>query len=112
MRGTVDAHGNAFAGDDGAGGDLERGSEVVLLEARTDGDSEPAVLGGHRLQQEQFLLLDEDEHGGRMKQHAKAVGDALHHGSSVGQAMECGGYFDQNAGAAAFFAGKLVQTEG
>src|SRR5260370_8613766 len=85
---------------------------MVLLKRRTNEEGEPAVLGGRRLQQEQFLLLDEDEHGGRMKQHAKAVGDALHHGSRVGQAMQCGGYFDQNAGAAAFFAGKLILTEG
>src|SRR5260370_33746559 len=83
MRGSVDAHGNAFAGDDGAGGDLKRGSEVVLREARTNGDSEPAVLGGNRLQQEQFLVLDEDEHAGRMKQDANELGDAVPPGVRV-----------------------------
>ena len=47
-----------------------------------------------------------------MQQHAQAVGDVLRHGGGVGQAMECGGDLNQNAGAAALFAGKLVQAEG
>ena len=106
MRGAVDAHRNALAGGDGAGGDLERRAQVVLLETRTDGEGELGSLGRHRLQLEQFFLLDEDEHGGRMQQHAEAVGDALHHGCGVGQAMQCGGDFDQNAGAAAALRGK------
>ncbi len=112
MRSAVDADRDALAGGDGAGGDLERRAEVVLLETRTDGESKLRSLGRHRLQLEQFLLLDEDEHGGRMQQHAEAVGDALHHGGGVGQAMQGGGDLDQNAGAAVLFAGKLVQAEG
>ena len=112
MRGAVDAHRNALAGGDGAGGDLERRAELVLLETRADGEGEPWGLGRHRLQPKEFLLLDEDENGGRMQQHAEAVGDALHHGGGVGQAMQCGGDLDQNAGAAVLFAGKPVQAEG
>ena len=112
MRGAVDAHRNALAGGDGASGDLERRAEVVLLKTRTDGVGEPGSLGRHRLQLEQFFLLDEDEHDGRMQQHAESVGDALHHGCGVGQAVQRGGDLDQNAGAAALFAGKLVQAEG
>ena len=112
MGGAVDAHRNAFAGGDGAGGDLQRRAQLVLLETRTDGEGEPGRLGRHRLQLEQFLLLDEDQHGGRMQQHAEAVGDVLHHGCGVGQAMQRGGDFDQNAGAPVLFAGKLVQAKG
>ena len=47
-----------------------------------------------------------------MEQQAEAVGDALHHGCSVGQAMQRGGDFDQDTGAAVLFTGKLVQSEG
>ena len=112
MRGAVDAHRNAFAGGDGAGGDLQRGAQLVLLETRADGEREPRRLGRHRLQLEPFLLLDEHQHGGRMQKYAEAVGDVLHHGRDVGQAMQRGGDFDQNAGAPVFFAGKLVQAKG
>ena len=92
MRGAVDAHRNTLAGGDGAGGDLERRAEVVLFETRTDGESEPGEVGRHRLQLEHFLWLGlllekKDEHGGRMQEHAEAVGDTLHHGGGVGQAM-------------------------
>ena len=45
-------------------------------------------------------------------EQAEAIGDALHHGCGVGQAMQRGGDFDQDAGAAVLFAGKLVQPEG
>ena len=45
-----------------------------------------------------------------MQQHAEAVGDVLHYGRSVGQAMERGGDLDQNAGATVLFAGELIQA--
>ena len=122
VRGAVDAHRNALAGGDGASGDLDRRAQVVLLETRADGAGEIGGIGRHRLQHEpclrlhlfllHLLLLNKDEHGGRMQQHAQAVGDALRHGGGVGQAMQCGGGLDQNAGAAALFARKLVQSEG
>ena len=95
---------------DRAGGDLERRAEVVLLETRTDGGGQPGGFGRDRLQLEQFLLLDEHKDGGRMQQHAEAVGDVLHYGRSVGQAMERGGDLDQNAGATVLFAGELIQA--
>ena len=63
MGRSVDAHGNALASGDGAGGDLERGAEVILLETRADGESKRGDFGGYRLQLEQFFLLDENEHG-------------------------------------------------
>ncbi len=112
MRSAVDTHRNALAGGDRASGDLERRAQVALLETRADGKSELGSLGRHRLQLEHFLLLHEHEHRGRMEQDAEAVGDALHHGRRVRQAMQGGGDLDQNAGAAVLFAGKLVQTEG
>ena len=52
MRAAVDAHRNALAGGNGAGGDLKRRAEIVLLETGADGESEPGRLGGHRLQLE------------------------------------------------------------
>ncbi len=111
MRSVVDAHRNALAGGDGAGRDLERRAQVVLLETRADGAGKPRNFGRYRLQLEQFLLLDKDKHGRGMQQHAQAVGDALHHGRSVGQAMQRGGHLDQDAGAAVLFAGKLVEAK-
>ena len=45
MRSAVDAHGDALAGGDGAGSDLERRAEVVLLETRTDREGKPGSLG-------------------------------------------------------------------
>ena len=112
MRSAVDADRNTLAGGHGAGRDLERRAQVVVLETRTDGERKPGNFGRHRLQLEQFFLLHEDEHGGRMQQRTQAVGNALHHGCGVGQAMQCGGHLDQNAGAAVLFAGKLVQAKG
>jgi hypothetical protein len=112
MRRSVDAHRYALAGSDGASGDLERRAEVVLLKPRTNGTSKSGRFGGHRLQLEDFLLLDKDEHGRRMEQQAETVGDALHHGCGIGQAMQRGGDFDQDTGAAVLFTGKLVQSEG
>jgi len=56
--------------------------------------------------------LNKDEHGRRMQQHPEAVGDALHHGRGVRQAMQRVGDIDENAGAAMFFAGKPVQAQG
>ncbi len=112
MRRSVDAHRNALAGGDGTSGDLERRAEVVLLETRTNRAGKFGRFGGHRLQLEYFFLLDEDKHGRRMQQQAEAIGDALHHGCGVRQAMQRGGDFDQDAGAAVLFAGKLVQPEG
>jgi hypothetical protein len=47
-----------------------------------------------------------------MEQQAETIGDALHHGCGVGQAMQRGGDFDQDAGATVLFTGKLVQSEG
>ena len=47
-----------------------------------------------------------------MQEHAQAVGDALHYGCGVGQAVQGGGDFNENAGAAVLFAGKLVQAQG
>ncbi len=88
MRGAVDAHRHALAGSYGAGRDLERRAQFVLLEAPADGVGELRGLGRNRLQLQPFLLLHEDQHGGRMQQHAQAVGDALHHGCRVGQAVQ------------------------
>ncbi len=112
MRGAVDAHRNAFAGSGGAGGNLQRRAQLVLLETRTDGECEPRRLGRHRLQLQQFLLLYENQNGGRMQKYAEAVCDVLDDRCDVGQAMQRGGDFDQNAGAPVLFAGKLVQAKG
>ena len=38
MRGAVDTHRNALAGGHGAGSDFEGGAQVILLEARADGE--------------------------------------------------------------------------
>src|ERR1700719_1448719 len=46
-----------------------------------------------------------------MQQHTKTIGNALHNGSNVGQSVEGGCDFYQNAGATMLLARKLVQPE-
>ena len=47
-----------------------------------------------------------------MQEYAQTVGDALHYGGGVGQSVQSGSNFDQNASAAMLLAGELVQAEG
>jgi len=52
MRGAVDTHRNALAGGHGAGSDFEGGAQVILLEARADGERQFWGFRRNRLQPE------------------------------------------------------------
>ena len=55
--------------------------------------------------------MREDQHGGGVQQDAEAVGDTLHDGGGVGQAVEGGGQLRQDHGAAMLFPGNEIEAK-